>query len=240
MSHPLNYFRKIYVINLPSRPDRQQEMAEQLQKIGLTFTHPQVELFPALRPEARDGFRTIGARGCFMSHLEVLKDARRQGYERILICEDDLDFASDFNIRIPAVVAHLADRDWGFFYGGHRLDGWPLTAESGLAAIPAQQPIDTAHFVAFDQAAIAGLVVFLELLLSRSPGHPDGGPMDVDGAYTWYRSLHPAQATLAAVPVLGHQRRSRTDIHGLRWFDRTPVVRQGMAGLRRLRNRWNL
>lgn len=238
--HPLDFFQKLYVINLSSRPDRKQEMSEQLKKIGLSFAHPQVELFPAVRPETRAGFRTVGARGCFMSHLAVLRDARRNAYNRILICEDDLDFAADFKARMPAVIKRLARHDWAIFYGGHRLDARPPIADSGLVAIPAPQPIDTAHFIAFERTVIASLIGFLEHLLSRPPGHPEGGPMDVDGAYTWYRRLHPALTTLAAFPVLGHQRRSRTDIHELRWFDRAPLVRQSIAGLRRLCNRWNL
>jgi hypothetical protein len=60
--------------------------------------------------------------------------------------------------------------------------------------------------------------------------------MHVDGAYTWYRRLSPEDVTLAAVPELGHQRSSRTDIHDLRWFDRLPLVHDTVAGLRRLKN----
>lgn len=233
---PLDYFQALYLINLPSRPDRRREMAVELGKVGLALDHPRVRLFPAIRPAEPAGFRTIGAHGCFMSHLGVLREARQRGLERILICEDDLDFADETPSRLQAVVAALKARAWGVFYGGHRLPSQP----DGLAAIPSAHPIDTAHCVAFDGAAIAGLVDFLQALLARPPGHPEGGPMDVDGAYTWYRRLHPELTTLAAFPVLGHQRRSRTDIHKLRWFDRAPLVRDGVAGLRRLCNRWRL
>jgi len=51
--------------------------------------------------------------------------------------------------------------------------------------------------------------------------------MHVDGAYTWFRRTHPTRRTWVALPELGHQRQSRTDIHPLRWYDRWPLVRDG-------------
>jgi hypothetical protein len=79
----LDYFDRIYVINLPARTDRKREMEEQLARIGLSFAHPRVSLFAAIRPHEPGGFDTIGARGCFSSHLEVLRDAHRRGLNRI-------------------------------------------------------------------------------------------------------------------------------------------------------------
>ena len=68
------------------------------------------------------------------------------------------------------------------------------------------------------------LVDFLETVLRRPPGHPDGGPMHVDGAYCTFRNQNPEVITLVAHPNLGWQRRSRGDITP-RWFDRVPVLR---------------
>jgi hypothetical protein len=59
--------------------------------------------------------------------------------------------------------------------------------------------------------------------------------MHVDGAYTWFRASHPEMRTWIAVPELGHQRQSRTDIHPLRWYDRWPVVRELAQWARRVR-----
>ena len=49
----------------------EKEILEQLIKIGLNFESPNVELFSAIRPDSQDGFTSIGAKGCFMSHLEI-------------------------------------------------------------------------------------------------------------------------------------------------------------------------
>ncbi|MBS1190932.1 MAG: hypothetical protein H6R10_2724 [Rhodocyclaceae bacterium] len=238
MSHPLSYFQALYVINLPSRADRRRDMDRQLAALGLGLDHPAVRLFPAIRPGAPAGFPSIGARGCFLSHLTVLREARERRLPRLAILEDDLNFAPDCGQRLPALVDSLAAADWTVFYGGHRIDE-PLgePAPGGLLAIPSQTAVHTTHFIALNgPVAIAACVAHLEAILARRPGDPRGGPMHVDGAYTWFRRAHPDAATLLAVPELGYQRSSRTDVHDLRWFDRLPVAREAVAWLRQWRN----
>ena len=93
------------------------------------------------------------------------------------------------------------------------------------------------HMVAIKSAVMPELIAYLEAMLGRPAGDPNGGPMHVDGAYSWYRAVHPARRTVACQPPLGYQRASRTDIHALRWFDRTWGVRTLVAALRSFRNR---
>ena len=102
--HPLDYFEKVYVINLASRVDRREEMAEQFQTIGRGLNQLNIQLFEASRPENAGDFPSIGARGCFMSHLRILQDASAKGHARILIVEDDLNFASDFVADASRVI----------------------------------------------------------------------------------------------------------------------------------------
>lgn len=232
----LDYFSRIYVINLPARSDRRREIGEQLAGVGLVLGEAPVELFPGVRPEAAGGFPSIGARGCFLSHLAVLRDAAERGYRRILILEDDVDFVAGFEPRMAAVAAELSRFDWDLFYGGYRLEHAPVPGGGALAMLPAALDVLTSHFVAFRHPAIARLPEFLETLLGRPAGDPRGGPMHVDGAYNWYRRYHPDDLTLAAVPELGYQRSSLTDVHRPAWFDRTPIVCDAVAGLRRWRN----
>ncbi|MEM9422611.1 MAG: hypothetical protein AAF986_08915, partial [Pseudomonadota bacterium] len=66
MAPALRLFDQIYIINLPYRKDRQQEMAEQLGRAGLTFDDPLVTLFPAVRPDDPGAFERIGIRGAFL------------------------------------------------------------------------------------------------------------------------------------------------------------------------------
>lgn len=237
MNHPLDYFERIFIINLPSRADRRSEMAAQLKAIGLSLETANVELFPAVRPDAPEGFPSIGARGCFMSHLGVLRSAQRLGLQRVAIFEDDLDFAADFNARIGSIVERLESTNWSMFYGGYHMAQVSCgPAHGGLVEIRPDELIGTTHFVVFQGEAISAAVHYLEKILDRPAGDPEGGPMHVDGAYNWFRRANPQFKTVLATPELGFQRASRTDIHDLRWYDTTPLVRDGVACLRLVKN----
>jgi glycosyl transferase, family 25 len=223
-------FHRISVINLAHRTDRRAQMAEQLALVGLGLDSPNVRLFEAVRPDDAGGFESIGARGCFMSHLGVLQQA--VGLGNVLILEDDLDFVAGVRaLTVDALTALPAD--WDVFYGGVSIrDFGP--GEGPLRAVDPATYFTAAHFVAFNGSVIPRLVEYLQAVLARPPGHPDGGPMHVDGAYARFRSEHPSTKVYVAVPELGYQRSSRSDIYALRWFDRLPLVREAVQVARRV------
>ena len=234
MSGFFDQFQRIYVINLASRADRRREMGEQLASVGLRLDVGPVELFTAVRPTEAGAFPSVGSRGCFLSHLGVLQKARAEGLDRILVLEDDVDFAPAFDVLSRLVAARLAVEKWSFFYGGYRLDE-PLAGDGGDVCVPFEDGVGTTHFYALRGDVICALSDYLEAQLHRPAGDGAGGPMHVDGAYCWFRRSHPEHRTLLAVPMLGHQRLSRTDVHDLRWYDRSPGLRDAMTLLRRLR-----
>jgi len=232
---PLSYFDRIFVINLPSRADRRREIDRQLRRIGLSLQSPLVELFRAIRPDQKGDFQSIGARGCFLSHLDVLRLARQRKYGRIVILEDDVNFAPRFEAHIADCVAALRDQPWDVFYGGYQLSR-PIELTRPLALLPPDEEVGLTHFVALSNRAIVAATEYLSMMLTRPPNDPQGGPMHVDGAYGWMRRAHRELISRLAVPQLGYQRRSRTDIHALRWFDRFPVVRAAVATTRAFSN----
>ncbi|NWG87685.1 MAG: glycosyltransferase family 25 protein [Hydrogenophilaceae bacterium] len=231
-----DYFQRIYIINLPARADRRREMQAQLESIGLGGCSV-VEFFPAIRPDSAGDFPSIGACGCFSSHLAVLRNAAHSGFERILILEDDVDFARDFPLRIGSIISQLREQPWGFFYGGYRMWAPAEDEGRGIVVIPSDDAVLTSHFVGFQAPVVGRLATYLEQMLARPAGDPLGGPMHVDGAYSWFRRECPDVLTLAAVPELGQQRSSRTDIHDLHWYDRMPLIRDVVAALRRIKNK---
>ena len=180
-------------------------------------------------------FAQSGQGGCFLSHLGILRQAWAEGADRILICEDDLNFSSDFNLRAPDIMASLAGREWDIFYGFP--PDQATSQADGLVLIPGDQPVICAHFMALRRPALEALVPYLDRMLARPGGDPAGGPMDVDGAYSWFRREHPQMRTFAASPALGYQRPSRTDISEPGLKDRLPVIRSLTSALRRLKNR---
>ena len=223
------------MINLESRRDRHREMDRQLRSIGLSLDCRPIELFSAIRPADKGEFDSVGTRGCFMSHLGVLQRAVSGAYARILIFEDDLNFVAGFKERLAAAVAVLDNCPWDLFYGGYLLpDG--VTFASGVQYVSPKQALVAAHFLALSARAVALAAPFLETLLSHKAGDPNGGPMHVDGAYSWLRQANPQLITRIAVPPLGYQRASRTDIHQLRWFDRFPITRHAVSVARIVKN----
>lgn len=101
-----NIAKTIY-INLDRRTDRRAEMEAELTKIGMT-----AERFPAIE-------RKPGALGCGLSQLAVLRRAKEEGWENVLILEDDFTFLVDratfdqelktvFDLKIPYDVIMLS------------------------------------------------------------------------------------------------------------------------------------
>ncbi|MDG3004080.1 glycosyltransferase family 25 protein [Paludisphaera mucosa] len=230
----LESFSRAYVINLPQRADRRRETRAMFDRVGLTDWERRVEFFPGIRPETTEGFPSLGVRGCFLSHLGVLKRAAEVCTDSVLIMEDDLEIDPDFVRRGDALAAILAREDWGFAYFGHILTGLP--EDPGVPLQPYRGAVQTAHFVAIRREVVLRLVDHLEAILGRPTGHPDGGPMHVDGAYSIFRDKNPDVSTLVAVPNLGTQRNSSSDI-STRWFDKVPGLHSMAQGARRVRRR---
>jgi GR25 family glycosyltransferase involved in LPS biosynthesis len=76
----LEYSLPIYYINLDHRLDRKELIEKELNEYKLSF-----ERFSAIK-------NSFGILGCSKSHLSLLKYAKEQNFERILILEDDFTF----------------------------------------------------------------------------------------------------------------------------------------------------
>jgi glycosyl transferase, family 25 len=91
---------KIFIINLEHRKDRKERMKNQLKEQNLSG-----EFFNAIKNEN-------GTIGCMLSHLEIIKIAKKQGLKNVMILEDDCVFRSYFKFSLPP-------NDWKMlFFGG--------------------------------------------------------------------------------------------------------------------------
>lgn len=223
------YFDRIVVINLPERADRRRQIAGELAPLGLHLATGEAELFDAIRPDTAGDFPSRGARGAYLSHLEVLRRAHRDGIERLLVLEDDLVIDRRLAREFAGLAEKLRASDWDILYLGHLGEERP--EEISLRSTDAAQ--QCLHFYAVQGRQLAPLIAYLEACLERPAGHPEGGAMHVDGAISMYRARQPACRTLLVEPSLGWQRPSRSDITDNRWYDRLPVLRAGVAILRR-------
>ena len=232
------FFDLILVINLASRGDRRLEMESELNRIGLSFTDGSAEILTASRFTDAAGFETAGARGCFDSHVRALKAASERNCKAVLILEDDCDFIDGIQNKLPSVLRHLAVTQWSVFYGGHLSTITSHDDLRGITKITPDQSLTGAHFIAFSATALPNLIHYLEAMRDREPGSSLGGPMHVDGAYSWFRKDNPEVDTWVAEPHLGFQRPSRTDIHHLKFYDRVLGFRQLVAAVRRLKRKF--
>jgi glycosyl transferase family 25 len=228
MTKITDYFQGVYAVNLPERKDRRQLIVKELEEAGMPLTPHKVEIFPAIRPDEAGGFPSIGARGCFYSHVAILKQAKQEGLSNILIVEDDLEISAKFRTDQAVILEQLCQRDWDFVYFGHVEE---VEQKSPVALVPFSEGVMTAHFYGVNGRIFDRLLRFLEEVQQRPPGHPDGGPMHLDGAYSTFRAQNPDVVTLIASPNLGWQRSSPSDITP-NWFDRIPGLRQ-LAGAAR-------
>ena len=142
--------------------------------------------------------------------------------------------------RISACLAQLNGLDWSIFYGGGQVTGNSGSGGALIRELSCDCPVLTTHFVAFRRPAVEALVPYLEAMAARKPGSPEGGPMHVDGAYSWFRRSHPECRTWYAEPNLAIQRPSQSDIAasskwvqlpGFRWL--IPWGRRIKGALRR-------
>ena len=217
-----------YVINLEDRIDRRLEMEEQLRRIGwkAQFQHAQ-------RPENAGDFPSIGARGCFLSHLWTLRRGAVMKNHHVLVMEDDLNFVPGFSRLWDEVYEELQTKEWSIFYPAHVLDSAP----TGLSLVDPQQGILCAHFVMFNRKVVPRIIDGLETILARPAGHPLGGPMHVDGAYSTLRAQNQELKTYIYSPSLGRQRSSRSDIADLKFYDRIETLRPVVNSIRRFKRR---
>jgi hypothetical protein len=215
-------FDRIYLISLADRPERRKYAVKQLDRF-FGNNLPQFEVFNAIRPTEAAGFPSVGARGCFLSHLEVLKQSLIAGYQRILVLEDDIRF--DLSMQDTEVPTA-----WDWLYLGHRIEATtPARFERWSGAV------ETSHCYAIGAGVLKQLVPYLEAILLRPPGDPAGGPMHVDGAFSRFRGLMPQFATWIAMPSICSQASFTSDIATKQWFDRTPVLRSLAASARVLK-----
>lgn len=229
----LNFFDRAYIINLPERQDRLREINRELSRIEKSPSSQKVKVFSAVKPSEQGEFPSIGARGCFLSHLSILREARDQNLKKVLIMEDDLSFSKGLIVNQSLITQELEKLDWDFIYFGHTQ---PIASNNTNFFQEFSESVAFTHFLAINGKILKPLIHFLEQILERPGGHPDGGPMHVDGAYSTFRAQNPTVITLLASPSLGFQRSSPSNIAGYKWFDRLPLLSQVLSTARIVKN----
>tara|TARA_R110002051_G_scaffold325707_1_gene430352 strand:+ start:5588 stop:6367 length:780 start_codon:yes stop_codon:yes gene_type:complete len=125
-------FEKIYCINLDSRPDKWAVVQKEFEKWGILDI---VERFPAIAVYNSAGLTT--ASGCAQSHLQIIRDAKKDKLDNVLILEDDVEFINfciDYKNKKPRKIIQSDPREilalglsevkkieWDFLYLGYNV-----------------------------------------------------------------------------------------------------------------------
>lgn len=228
-------FDRIFVINLVHRADRRREMAAQMQRIGLDLSAKPCQLFEAVRPAEAGDWPSLGARGCFASHLGVLRLARDAGVRSLLLMEDDVNWSPTLLQHSEPYLDALASDDWDFFHGGSSdLEG--TRDAPHVRSVPSDEALPMAHCIGLRGAILPAMIDYLTGIAARPAGDPAGGKMHVDGAYSWFRRDHPEVRTLTFLPTMAYQRASDSDIAGLSRLAANPLLRPLVKLGRRIKN----
>ena len=112
-----------YCISLERSKERRVHVLREFMRVGL-----RVEFFdavdrkdlilPELSPKISNPYNALGALGCMMSHLGLMRAALSEGKEAIVVFEDDAIICEDFNDRIGYIERTGVDFDM-FLLGGH-------------------------------------------------------------------------------------------------------------------------
>ncbi len=135
------YFDAIFCLNLERRPDRKIQAEAEFAKHNIQvefITGIDGKTLPDPQATSQDTLPVSnGDMGCTLSHLKIVQLAKERGLKQILILEDDVEFAENFNAIFPDYFSQVPD-DWDFLYfgGNHSKGGLQLLSnDSNIAKI---------------------------------------------------------------------------------------------------------
>jgi glycosyl transferase, family 25 len=230
----LDTFEAVRIINLKSRSDRRREVTTEFARLGLAIDGARIKFHPAATFSAADPFPSIGARGCFHSHLEILEEAKSRNFANVLILEDDCDFVGKIEPVLLRATQALRSNDWDIFFGGHEDLTCDETSVPPIQMIKSGTWIRGTHFVAFQKKAIEAMVRFLRDI-EHLADDPIAAMRGIDAAYAHFGRTFPDFRYCVAWPKLGYQRSSRTDIQEQPLYERLPLANSLLVPVRRLK-----
>ena len=113
-----NYVDKAVVINLDRRPGRLEQFKSRLDKIDPAL-FLSIDKFSAIDGKSlgEKDPRKAAQNGCKESHLQILKDAKKNGHRNIMVFEDDATFSKTFTTDLDSFLAKVPS-DWDMIYLG--------------------------------------------------------------------------------------------------------------------------
>jgi GR25 family glycosyltransferase involved in LPS biosynthesis len=132
-----NYFDEIYCINLDSRPDRWSRVNARFQKLAINvrrfsaadgYSENLIREYESIHVKLKEKrklqpyyLKNSRALGCLISGMQIIEDAKRNGYQKILLFDDDVIFHKNFK----NLLNNLQDLPpWKLLYLGSSQHQW--------------------------------------------------------------------------------------------------------------------
>jgi len=206
------------LISMKARVERRRRIDGSLARYELSLEKLGVEIFDGLAFDDANGFPSKGVRGCFTSHMTLMQECAASG-KSMLVMEDDIHFEFDRITALRKAVPDLQKAEWDLVYLGY-ID----PATSGTPRLEHYEGGTIGgHFYGVTPEFARAVGDYMQSCTMRPRGDPEGGPMYRDGAFTMFRQRHPELTTKLAIPSLGGQFSSRSDLTPKN-YQRWPLV----------------
>ncbi|KAJ3200823.1 hypothetical protein HK099_002495 [Clydaea vesicula] len=128
----------IYILNMDRRKDRLRTMQRIFNKLNANFTR--IPAIDKKSPEFLEMYRNFKNAGgqlyaagyaIKVSHLKVLKDMEKNGYETVMVMEDDIDLDLRIGTLLPLMLKKLPV-DWGIYFVTYSKNVTPYPTHNSL------------------------------------------------------------------------------------------------------------
>jgi glycosyl transferase family 25 len=215
----LDYFDRLAIVHLPEREDRFRALKNELSRIGIDIECSKVRIPDPPMPETANGYKSRGVYGSFLSHLEIIESAYRDGLDTVWVLEDDAIFSKRFRQQQMTIAEYLRANEWDQLFIGHSTFEELPASPTGLLRYSG--PFIWAHCYAVHRRIMPSLIEYLRKTIDRETGHPEGGKVYIDAAYFFYRQFNPDAICVVASPCLSVQKGSQSSLNSPRWYQRS-------------------
>jgi glycosyl transferase, family 25 len=215
----LDYFDRLAIVHLPDREDRYRALKHELSRIGIDIECSKVSMPDPPMPETANGFKSRGVYGNFLSHLEIIEAAYRDGLETVWVLEDDAIFSKSFNKQQTAIAEYLRANEWDQLFIGHTVHEELPSSPTGLLCYSG--PFIWAHSYAVRRRIMPRLIEYLRKTIDREEGHPEGAKLYIDAAYFFFRQFNPDVICVVSSPCMSVQKGSQSSLNSPRWYQRS-------------------
>jgi GR25 family glycosyltransferase involved in LPS biosynthesis len=170
-----DFTKNVFVIHLQHRIDRESNVETQMKKLTNNFQY-----FEAINGHELDysGPLLKGEQGIRLTHLKLLNYAKQHNLEQILVLEDDIVLAENFQDQIGAILSDLPE-DYNLLYLGGAHKAYPNHIKGNLYKVR-------------DTVTLHGLLInsnMYDILIQTIEDNPG---IQVDNAYALTQSKYNA------------------------------------------------